>query len=167
MNTASQIKNGLNAPVRHLIAGGTYLVVADRSEEFCIALQHAAALAKANGCHVGILVVLEDQGIQHWGGIEERMKHEQREDAERMLWSIATQIEERGYSMPAFYVEEGNPREVLARLIEDDPNISKLILGAGSQGNGPGPLVSYFTGKGLSRLRVPVLIVPEHLAHLS
>ena len=165
MDTAEHSNTNQDNIARHLIAGGTYLVVADHSEEFCIALQYAAKLAKANGCHIGVLRILEDQGIQHWGNVEERMRQEQREEAEKMLWAISTQIEERGYAKPSFYIEEGSPREVLARVIEENKNISMLVLGAGTQGSGPGPLVSYFTGKGVARLRVPVLIVPDHLAH--
>jgi hypothetical protein len=38
-----------------------------------------------------------------------------------------------------------------------------LVLGGGTQANGPGALVAYFTGKGLGKLRVPVLVVPGHL----
>ena len=35
---------------------------------------------------------------------------------------------------------------------------------AGVSGSaGPGPMVSYFSGKGLAKLRVPVVIVPSHL----
>jgi hypothetical protein len=48
--------------------------------------------------------------------------------------------------------------EVLAR----DHSIRRLVLGAGVGGT-PGPLVSYFTGKGLSQLPVPLTIVPGGL----
>ncbi len=48
-------------------------------------------------------------------------------------------------------------------LIDEDPQISILVLGAHTGQGGPGPLISAFTGKFLGRLRVPMTIVPGNL----
>jgi len=42
-----------------------------------------------------------------------------------------------------------------------------LILGGHVEGSHPGPLVSYIMGKGLGRLRVPVVLIPGHLKDFS
>ena len=39
-----------------------------------------------------------------------------------------------------------------------------LVLGAGTDKDGPGPLISFVTGKGIGRMRVPITIVPATLA---
>ena len=52
----------------------------------------------------------------------------------------------------------------LLKLIAEEPMISILVLGASTNPKGPGPLVSALTGKFVSRLRIPVTIVPGNLS---
>ncbi len=142
---------------------GTYLLVADRSEEFSVALLYAARLATSNDAHIGLAYVTEPQDFMHWGNIEDRMREEVRKDAEQFLFGIAKSISELTGQIPALYIEHGQKADVLIELINADHNIKALILGGGVQGS-PGPLVAYFTSaKGLARLRVPLTIVPGQL----
>lgn len=142
---------------------GTYLVVADGSAEFLVAELYAAGLAKAHGTHPAIVRVIEPQDFMHWGGIESKMKAEMREEAERAAWEAARTMGEMTGVIPSVYIEEGEKIEVLANIIAGDSNIKMLILAGDTSGSNPGPLTSYFTSKGLARLRVPVLIAPSHL----
>jgi len=143
--------------------GGVYLVVADETDEFGVALRYAARMARANRGHLGILSILNIEDVQEWEKVEAMMRREMRQQAEKFIWSIARKVNELNDMVPALYVQEGPPDEVLINLINEDASIKMLILGGGTGGSGPGPLVSYFTGKGLGRLRVPVLVVPGHL----
>jgi len=147
---------------RHQAWGGTYLVVADKTEEFPIALKYAARMANANKCRVGIFYVMESQEFTHWSNIEKRMRDELREEAEKVFYQACFILDEVSDLVPALYLAEGGRMDSLIETIENDHAISMLILAGGTQGSGPGPLVSHFTGKGLSRLRVPVMIVPDH-----
>jgi hypothetical protein len=52
----------------------------------------------------------------------------------------------------------------LLKLIDEEPTISILVLGAATGPRGPGPLVSALTSKFVGKLRVPVTIVPGHLS---
>lgn len=149
---------------RHQVKGGVYLVVADNSDEFFVALKYAAKMAHANGCHLGVLRVMEQQDFQHWGGVEARMRQEQQDEAEAAFAEISARLEEYEDMTVGFYLEEGGGMETVLRVIEEDPNITMLILGGKEQGGGPGPLVSYLAGKGLAKLGVPIMIVPEHLS---
>ncbi len=141
--------------------GGTYLVVADDTDEFHTALRYACASAKVHRGHLGILKIIEDQDFQHWGAVEEKMKKELRQQGEQYIWNIAKTVGETSGMMPSLYFADGDPAEALIRTIDSDDNIVKLILGNGP--NGAGPLVSYCVGRGLERLRVPLLIIPSHL----
>lgn len=142
--------------------GGTYLVVADDSDEFRLALQYACKAATGHRAHVGILKILDDSEFQHWGAIEEKIKREQRMQAETYIWTVAGLANEVGGVIPSVYFTEGDPHDALIKTINGDQNIVKLVLG-GRGGGSPGALVSYCVGKGLERLRVPVVIVPGHL----
>ncbi|MCD8571305.1 MAG: universal stress protein [Alphaproteobacteria bacterium] len=143
---------------------GTYLVVADGSAEFLVAELYAAGLAKAHGAHPAIVRVIEPQDFMHWGGIESKMKAEMREEAERAVWEAARTMGEMTGVIPSVYIEEGDKLEVLSNIIANDANIKMLILAGDTAGSNPGPLTSYFTSKGLAKLRVPVLIIPGHLS---
>ena len=52
---------------------------------------------------------------------------------------------------------------ILLKLLDEEPNISILVLGAGTGPKGPGPLVSALAGLS-GRLRVPITIVPGGLS---
>ena len=44
--------------------------------------------------------------------------------------------------------------------MDEEPNISILVLAAGTEDSGPGPIISYLLGKGSRRLHVPITIIP-------
>lgn len=163
MMTLAQNTNTLQDEAVPDADGGVYLVVADETAEFELAMKYAANMAKANRGHVSILYVLEEQEFQHWGNIEERMRREQRGKAENFLWDVAGKLNEFNGLKPSFCLEDGDRQEILVNLINADTNIKMLVLGAGTETAGPGPLVTHFTTKGLTRLRVPVLLVPDHI----
>lgn len=142
--------------------GGTYLVVADDSDEFRTALVFACKAARDFRAHVGILHVIEEQDFQGWGAVENRMKKELREAAEKYLWTVAKIANDTGGIIPSLYIAEGERGEAVLKVIDGDEHIVRLILGGRTEGT-PGPLVSFCVGKGLARLRVPVVIVPGHM----
>ena len=151
-------------PVSELVSKkGVYLVVADETEEFPVALRYAARLAAANDGRVAILHIISIEDFQHWGNIEERMRRELRDNAEKFLWAAAEKANALNGVIPSLYLEEGNAIDVLLDVINRDMNIQMLILAGVSGSAGPGPMVAHFSGKGLAKLRVPVVIVPSHL----
>lgn len=147
--------------------GITYLVVADETEEFAVALRYAANLAESNRGHLAILHVVEIEDFQNWGSVERMMRRELREKAEMFLWEVAKKVNDLGGAIPALYVAEGLRTDALIEIVNADPDIGMLVLGGGTGAAGPGPLVGYFTGKGIGRLRVPVLVVPGNLERSS
>lgn len=146
--------------------GGTYLVVADDSDEFRAALQYACTQAKNHRAKLGILRIIEDQDFQHWAGVEEKMKKELRQQGEQYLWAVAKSANDQNGIIPSLYFADGDKGEALIRTIDGDDFIVQLILGGGT-GSAPGPLVSFCIGKGLSRMKVPVVVVPGNLQGIS
>lgn len=143
--------------------GGVYLVVADETPEFQVALRYAVHMARVHRGYTAILQVINIDDFQHWGSVEERMRKELREQAEKFIWSSAKAANELNGTMPILFIEEGNRTDVLVSLINREQDIRQLILGGGTTASGPGALVSHFTGKGLGKLRVPVVVVPGSL----
>lgn len=141
----------------------TYLIFADKSEDFPVSLRYAAELAKAHNAQPAVIRVIEPHDFTHWGNIESRMREELHKEAEQLVWSVARDIYDLTGVYSSVYIEEGVREETLTRVIRDNPEIKMLILSADTASSNPGPLVSYFMSKGLSQLRVPVLIIPSHI----
>lgn len=140
-----------------------YLVVADETEEFESALRYAARAARANGANLAVLHVIDEQSFVHWGAIEKQMRLDQRQAAEAFLLGVAEKIYDFSNLICGFYIEQGQGKDAVSEVLKANPEITKIILGGNTHSSSPGPLVSYFTGKGMSHLPVPLTIVPGHL----
>ncbi len=91
------------------------------------------------------------------------MQAERREEAERMLSALATEVQEIAGGYPMLLIREGEPREELLAQIDEDPRISILVLAAAAATTGPGPLITALTGRHSRQLKVPMTIVPGTL----
>jgi nucleotide-binding universal stress UspA family protein len=140
-----------------------FLVVVDETEELQIAVHYAARRAAHTGGRVALLYVIEPSELQHWVAIENLAREEQREEAEVLMQRLCEEILPIAGTMPIVYIREGRRRDELLSLISEEPSISILVLAAGIGPEGPGPLISYLTGKPAARLRIPITIVPGGL----
>src|SRR5260221_10024454 len=140
-----------------------FLVVVDESEELKVALRYAARRAQHTGGRVALLFVIEPSDLQQWAAVETLMREEQREQAEALLQRLSAEVAEMAGSMPVIFIREGRRRDELLALIEEEPSISILVLAASTGAEGPGPLITALTGKALTKLRVPITIVPGSL----
>lgn len=140
-----------------------YLIVCSDNDEFSLSLHYTARLAEANNAYVGVLATQDDQEFQHWKNVENMMRKEIRENTEKKAWSHAKKINEINGQIPVLYIREGKAEEAVLETLEQDPQIKMLILTGGAGSGGPSALVNYFTAKGLSKLNVPLVIVPGNI----
>jgi nucleotide-binding universal stress UspA family protein len=141
-----------------------FLVVVDETPELKVALLYACRRARATGGHVALLHVIEPAEFQHWMTVGELMQEESRQAAEQLLQNVAAEVNRLSGTLPVLYLREGDRRDQLLKLIDEEPDISILVLGAATSQKGPGPLISALTGKFIGRLRVPITIVPGGLS---
>ena len=140
-----------------------FLVVVDDSAEREVALKYACLRARNGGGRLALLRVLEPVGMIEWAGVGVLMAEERREEAEKLLSGLGAQVQEITGGLPILLIREGEPRDELLALLEEDPRISILVLASAASGSGPGPLISALTGRYASRVRVPMTIVPGGL----
>jgi nucleotide-binding universal stress UspA family protein len=140
-----------------------FLVVVDDSPELKVALRYACLRARKSGGKVALLYVIEPGEMQHWLALENLMREEQRTEAEQKLQKLAREVNQLTGTLPVLYVREGQLRDQLIALITEEPTISILVLAAGIEQGEPGPLITHFTSRGLSNLRIPLTIVPGGL----
>lgn len=141
-----------------------FLCIVDSSEEVHVALRFASLRAKRTGGRVALLYVIEPGDFQHWMSVAEKMREERREEAEQVLQGHAVEVAAITGRTPIFYVREGSPRDAVVQLIEEEPTISILVLGAGADKKGPGPLVSSIAGRLSGKFPIPITVVPGTLS---
>jgi nucleotide-binding universal stress UspA family protein len=141
-----------------------FLVVVDETEEMRVALRFACRRARNTGGRVALLYVIEPADFQHWQAVGDLMREEARSEGEQLLQKLAAQVNELVGSIPVLFVREGKVNDELFKLLDEEPSISILVLGANTGARGPGPLVTALAGKMVGKLHVPLTIVPGNLS---
>ncbi|MFH1804566.1 MAG: universal stress protein [Pseudomonadota bacterium] len=143
----------------------TFLVVVDDSDEMTKALRYASRRAQHTGGRVALLSVIEPAEFQHWMAVGDLMQEEARENAEARINELAAYVHEKTGSMPLLFIREGRLKDELLTLLAEEEQISILVLAAGNQSDGPGPLITALTNSDIiGQLRLPLTIVPAALS---
>lgn len=140
-----------------------FLVVLDDSRECLNAMRFAAMRANKTGAGVAILSVIPPEEFNHWIGIGELMREEARERIHAHFEVFAKWMRDRQNIMPELIIREGEAVQQILDVINENPEIGVLVLGAGNDKKGPGPLVSQLSRQSGS-LPVPITIVPGDLS---
>lgn len=143
------------------------LVVADESPECRVALRYAALRALHTNGHLTLLCVLQPAEFQQWMAVEARMREEAREEAERLLFDLASEANRVTGLLAELVIREGKTRDQILGLIGEDSAIGLLVLGAGTGREGPGPLVSSLATDVTATYPIPVTIVPGGLGNAA
>ena len=140
-----------------------FLVVLDDSRECLNAMRFAAMRAAHTGGGVQILSVIPPDEFNHWIGVGEVMREEARERIEVHYEVFAKWMRDRQNVDPELVIREGRAVEEIIAQVRDDAEIGVLVLGAGTDKKGPGPLVTQLT-KNAGALPIPITIVPGDLS---
>ncbi|HEY5081311.1 MAG TPA: universal stress protein [Bauldia sp.] len=140
-----------------------FLVVIDDTPECARALRYAARRAEHTGGGLILLYVIGTGDFQHWLGVENIMRAEAMEAGETALGRFADMARSWSKIEPELVIREGNRSEEIVKLIESDEDIATLVLAAGTDSEGPGPLVAALAGKASGTFPVPITIVPGNL----
>ena len=141
-----------------------FLCVVDNTAECKNAVYFASSAGCADGGRLALLYIMLPAEFQHWMSVEEKMRDEAREEAEEALKLYSSQVQQWTNEVPTLYVREGKPADTILALIEEEKRISILVLGAGTDKKGPGPLVSSIGGKMSGKFPIPITIVPGNLS---
>jgi nucleotide-binding universal stress UspA family protein len=141
-----------------------FLVIIDDSPECDRALYFASRRAARVGVTVVMLRVIElHDHNQQWLGVADIMRAEAHDEAEQMLAKSAARANGIAGVTPEQIIREGDTAEEVMKLIDEDEDISVLVLAAGTDKEGPGPLVSNLS-KSAGTFPIPIAIVPGELS---
>lgn len=140
-----------------------FLAVVDDTEECAKAIRFAARRCARLGAAIVLLAVAPPPEHETWLGVGDVMRAEAEAEAEKRLDAAAAAVRALAGLEPERIVRIGDKAGELVKLIEEDEDISLLVLAAGTGREGPGPLVSALAGKSSASFPIPVAIVPGHL----
>ncbi len=142
----------------------TFLVVVDKSAELRAALRFACRRVVHSGGTVALFHAVPQTEFQHFSTIGELMDHEAKTEAERLLQQVAGEVHRQTGRFPDLYLRQGDTIAELQKVIDGNPAISMLVLGAGVGVEGPGPIISAISGRLAGKLDIPVTIVPGDMS---
>jgi len=140
-----------------------FLVVLDDSRECLNAMRFAAMRAAHTGGGVEILSVIPPDEFNHWIGVGDIMREEARERIQAHFEVYAKWMRDKQGVNPELIIREGEAVPEILAQVRADPEIGVLVLGAGSDKKGPGPLVSQMS-RASGELPIPLTIVPGDLS---
>jgi nucleotide-binding universal stress UspA family protein len=140
-----------------------FLVVLDDTRECLNAMRFAAMRAAHTGGAVQVLSVIPPAEASAWIGVGDIMREEARERVAVHFEVFAKWMRDRQGIDPELVIREGEAVPEIVAQIRTDPEIGVLVLGAGNEAKGPGPLVTALTRQSGS-LPVPITIVPGDLS---
>jgi nucleotide-binding universal stress UspA family protein len=140
-----------------------FLVIVDDTPECDRAVYYASRRAARVGVTVVMLRVIETHDHnQQWLGVADIMRAEAHDEANAMLARFAARSNGIAGITAECVIREGDPSEQILTMIEEDEDIAVLVLAAGVDTEGPGPLVSSL-GSTAGSFPIPIAIVPGHL----
>ena len=140
-----------------------FLVVLDDSRECLNAMRFAALRAAHTGGGVQILSVISPEEFGTWMGVADLMREEARERIVAHFEVFAKWMRDKQGVDPELVIREGDPVAEILAQVREDPAIGILVLGAGTEKNGPGPLVTQMS-KNSGNLPIPIKIVPGDMS---
>jgi len=140
-----------------------FLVVLDDSRECLNAMRFAAMRAKKSGGGVEVLSIIPPEEFNHWIGIGDIMREETRERIEVHYEVFAKWMRDRQGIDPELVIREGEAVTEIMAQVADDTDIGVLVLGAGSDKKGPGPLITKLM-KSVANFPIPITIVPGEMS---
>lgn len=140
-----------------------FLVILDDSRECLNAMRFAAMRAAKTGGGVEVLSIIPPDEFNHWIGVADIMRAEARERIEVHFEVYAKWMRDKQNVDPELVIREGVPVAEILAQIDEDPEVGVLVLGAGTDKKGPGPLVTQLT-KAAGALTIPITIVPGDMS---
>jgi nucleotide-binding universal stress UspA family protein len=142
-----------------------FLVIVDESPECESAVYFSGLRARMTNSDLAMLYVVEPEDFQHWLQVEELHRQEKEQKAAAIFRLYQRKL--NGWGLEDVQVHEiirhGDPVEQLVELINEDEDISFLVLGASSSNQGPGRLVSLLAGKQAGLFPIPIVVIPGSL----
>jgi len=140
-----------------------FLVILDDSRECLNAMRFAAMRAAKSNGGVTILSIIPPEEFNHWIGVADLMREETRDRIIAHYEVFAKWMRDRQGIDPELVIREGEAVHEILAQVKEDPAIGVLVLGAGTEKSGPGPLIAAMM-KQAGFLPIPMTLVPGEMS---
>jgi hypothetical protein len=141
-----------------------FLVVLDDSQEMFRALRYAARRSSRNNGRVALLYTFDTLEFSHWKAVEDIAEVESREKAEEKIAEYENFVMSFTEKKPKKFIMKGDRVECIIKFLEANNFISNFVLAASEKSSPSDSLISSFTGKNRSKIKVPLTILPSSLS---
>lgn len=146
---------------------GKHIVCVDAGAASRVALRFACKKTSKRGGVVEMLHVCPPPDMQNMFGALEKVREEQRADAQKLMDELCKSAQEYSGITPQYSIREGSlGEEILAAAVEDQ-NLDMLILGVSQVSSEGRKLINWISGALGDKLFVPVLLVPGNLTDMQ
>jgi nucleotide-binding universal stress UspA family protein len=143
------------------------LVVVDDTAEGDRAVYYASRWAVRVGGGVVMLRVIDTgDRNQQWLGVADIMRAEAEEIANAALDRASGRANGIAAITPERVIREGDPGEQILDVIDNDVDISMLVLAASAGAEGPGPIITLLA-KSAGTFPIPITVVPGNLTDID
>lgn len=141
------------------------MAVVDDTPECESAVYFSACRARNTNSRIVLLFVSQPEEFQHWLRVEEIHREENEQTAAAVFRLYKRKLKNWGFEDVEVdeVVRHGEKSEEIVAAIEEDEDISFLVLGASTSSEGPGRLVSWLAGKQAGVFPIPIVIIPGTL----
>lgn len=140
----------------------TFLVILDDSPEMFNALRYAAQRSAISDGRVAILYTFDTLEFSHWKAVEDIAEVESREKAESKIKEYENFVSQFANKKPKKFIMKGDRVECIINFLSANKFISNFVLASSIAGSDP--LINAFTGKQMSKIKVPLTIIPSNLS---
>ena len=138
-----------------------FLVILDDTPEMNNALRYAAKRSARSDGRVALLYTFDTLEFSHWKAVEDIAEAESRKEAESKIIEYENFILNFTNKKPKKFIMKGDRVECIINFLSDNKFISNFVLACSNSGSDS--LISAFTGKQRSKLKVPLTIIPPDL----
>lgn len=140
----------------------TILVCIDTTNASLITLRYACVHAKRLNYSLQILSVLESSHKNLLFG-SHVIGQEKRQNLEKYLQKLIDEVYRETHVMPAVSIREGDIATEIIKEIKSMPNCAMLIFGKSRNSQSDNIVLPKMAHKVGTKIRVPILIIPENL----
>jgi len=142
-----------------------FLALVDDSVECDRALRFAARRARRVGADLVLLAVIApDPEAPDLLGVADLIRDEAAAQAHTRLATVAAATGALAGAAPTLLIREGDRAAALLDVIDNDEDVSLLVLAASPRGQGPGLLIDSLLASDATPFPVPIAIVPAGLS---
>lgn len=110
-----------------------------------------------------LLHVLAPEQLMHFGAVHDIVRAEEMQAAEKMLDDLAHEAEKITGQRPKTLIRDGTLKRVVRDVLEENPDLSLVVMSANHREGGPAPLIGYLASRMGSRVPAPLVLVPDSL----